>query len=450
MGKLPLILTLLVIMPVMTRDSLAQTETLLYTFTGGSDGGVPYAGLLADGQGHLYGTAQQYADGSCTLGYAGCGTVFELTPTEAGWNFKVLHTFHGGEDGANPSSSLVFDSNGNLYGTTVSGGTGCGGYGCGTVFELRRSGDGWQESILYRFTGRADGEDPIGSVALDGAGNIYGTTAYGGDNSCFYEGVGCGVVFQLKRSNAVDDEWTETVLHTFHGTDGAEPFVGVTLVPPQSNFPKSVGPPGTIYGTTLYGGEGQPGDIGGGVVFQVMPSGDSWSYRTLYEFSHLGGRPGGPLTFDDQGNLYGMAGLNGRFGAGSVFEVRRMGPEGSDWIETDIYSFRGPPDDGWFPLYQGVVMDQAGNLYGSTPGGGTSPNCFGGCGTEFRLSKSNGIWSESMVYSLTGNADGWSPFAGGPVVDEQGNIYAMTPFGGDTNCLGLGQPGCGVVFRISP
>jgi hypothetical protein len=270
----------------------AQTGTVLYTFTGTDDGGVPYAGLVMDKAGNLYGTASQYGDGPCTFPVSGCGMVFELTPTKAGWNLKILYTFQGGEDGANPYSSLVFDSSGNLYGTTAWGGIGCGGYGCGTVFELTRS-EGWHETVLYRFTGEADGNGPVGPVTLDGAGNIYGTTPFGGDYTCAYDGsASCGVVFRLERPSDSSGSWRETVLHTFEGADGSQPFDGVTLAPALPYLNSSVGPPETLYGTTLFGGEGDSIDSGG-VVFRLVPSGGSWIYQTVYEFSPGDGRPGG-------------------------------------------------------------------------------------------------------------------------------------------------------------
>ena len=204
---------------VPTKRAGAQTETVLYTFTGLGDGGVPDAGLISDKQGNLYGTTLQYGDGSCTFPFSGCGTVFELSPVKDGgkleWTFKLLYTFEGGSDGANPASDLVFDPAGNLYGTTSGGGTGCNGTGCGTVFELEKSESDWTEKVLYRFTGQSDGNSPVGSLTLDSRGNIYGTTAYGGDNSCYYDGPGCGVVFRLSHILSGQKTWRETVLHTF-------------------------------------------------------------------------------------------------------------------------------------------------------------------------------------------------------------------------------------------
>lgn len=422
----------------LVQSALAQEGTTLYTFTGDSNGGVPYAGLVMDKSGNLYGTASQYGAGPCSSPFPGCGTVFELTMDKGAWSLHLLYTFQGDEDGSDPTSDLVLDREGDLYGTTTDGG---GPSGCGTVFELKPSAAGWQESILYRFTCGADGSFPSGPLAFDSRGNIYGVTIGGGDRNCY-----CGVVFELTRT---PDGWIEGVLHTFVGSDGANPYSGVTIVPFQ--FCQG-GLPGRacIFGTTESGGLGSI--IPGGVIFQLLPSGNSsWNFRLLYEFPDAAGRPGGPLVFDKTGTLYGMAGLAGIFGAGAVFKLAPIGPSGIGWSESDIYSFRGPPD-GWFSLYQGLVFDRAGNLYGETSSGGTSANCNGGCGTVFRLSRIGETWYESGIYSLPGGSQGGqNPYAGTLVVDQKGNVYGTAPQGGDLSCVAWGeQEGCGVVFQVSP
>jgi len=419
----------------------AQTETVLYSFTGGSDGGVPYSGLVMDTEGNLYGTAQQYGNNSCAYSSSGCGTVFELQRTSAGWNYEVLYNFQGGSDGWQPASVLTLDSKGNLYGTTQFGGA-ADSAGYGTVFELERTPSGWQESILYAFTGGADGGNPTAGLVFDAAGNIYGTTGAHGNPNC--QGVGCGVVFKLTPS---PDGWKEAVLHTFTGLDGSDPTEGVTLVPASGANPL-LGPPGTIFGTTLYGGDSQLAYSGDGVVFQLIPSGGSYLYRTLYKFpSHLG-NPGGPLIFDRSGSLYGMDGHGGSYGYGAVFElsVSASQPFGS-WVERDIYPFYGP--NGAFGLDQSVAMDKAGRLYGTTARGGTGSLCGDGCGTVFRLTKTaQGSWYESGLYSFPGGTGGWELFSG-VTLDQQGQLYGMTTTGGDLSCAGY-EAGCGVVFQISP
>ena len=385
-----LFVAIVFLLPALVRQAEAQAETVLYSFNGASDGGLPAAGLVSDKDGNLYGTTWQFGDGSCVFPDVGCGTVFELMRERDGgniqWTFKLLHTFIGGSDGADPADSLV----------------------------------------------------------LDQAGNLYGTTAWGG--------TGCGVVFRLSPTGAgTEDTWALTVLHTFHGADGANPYVGVTLAPPKlCGSPEHAIAGGNgkicIFGTATNGAYTfvEPG----GVVFQISLGGRTLNYSVLYKFPGGCGGPGGPLALDKFGTLYGMAHLGGQYCSGSVFTLSRDSAAGL-WTETDIYSFSGP--DGWFPENQGLVMDQHENLYGTTSAGGTSSNCQAGCGAVFRLSKATGGgWYESGLYSLQGGADGWGPLAGTVVVNRTG-VYGMTPSGGDPGCIGAdNQPGCGVIYRISP
>lgn len=452
MRLLGVVLAALSVCLVLTEHSRAQTETVLYSFSGLSDGGVPYAGLISDKDGNLYGTASEYGDGPCAYPFWGCGLVFELTPedgSEVQWNFKVLYTFRGGSDGAGPASTLVFDSSGNLYGTATAGGNGREGLGCGTVFELERSGSDWVEKTLYRFTGGSDGCDPVGSVTLDSGGNIYGTAAYGGDDTCFYDnaGPGCGVVFQLSPPvSSVRDTWSETIVHTFEASDGANPYVGVTLAPAKFCGAAAHAGRVCIFGTATNGGYGRTEP--GGVVFQLVPTETSWSYRMLYEFPDGCGGPGGPLILDKSGTLYGMTHLGGQFCTGAVFSLQPDAVAGS-WSETNLYSFGGA--DGWFPLYQGLVMDERGNLLGTTSSGGTSLNCQAGCGTVFRLTKAvGGGWYESALNSMEGGTLGLGPLSGNILI-RNGQVYGMTPQGGNLSCDGFGlSDGCGVIYSIGP
>jgi uncharacterized repeat protein (TIGR03803 family) len=420
----------------------AQKETVLYSFTGGSDGGIPYANLVADTKGNLYGTTQQYGDGPCNFPSVGCGTVFELMPGQGGqWTFRLLYSFQGGDDGANPSAGLAFDDDGNLYGTTFWGGStkseDCGGSGCGTVFELQRS-RGWKETILYRFGRGADGGNPSGSVVAGQGGALFGTTSYGGDLNCFYEGPGCGVVFELQPAADAVDGWRETVLHTFEGADGADPYVGVTL-----------DGAGNIYGVTALGGLGQSG-FSGGVVFGLQRSESGWNESTLYEFPEYYGNPAGPLVLDNQENLYGTTEVGGEWEAGSVFELQKGGlaTTAQGWTKTDLYDFLGGPT-GSSPLFSGVVFDSRGNLYGTTENGGMGDCQGGGCGTVFELSKGPmGIWEERGLFSFPGGTGGSYPFSG-VTLDGKGHLYGMTPNGGDPSCQGYWFPGCGVIYEIS-
>jgi uncharacterized repeat protein (TIGR03803 family) len=212
------------------------TEKVLYTFSRGTDGGIPYAGLVFDRSGNLYGTT--WIGGNLTCNYGqGCGTVFQLTPSGSGWAENVLYSLLYGSDGAFPAGGIITDASGNLYGTTTTGGSGNG----GTVFELSPSSGTWTSTVLYSFTG---GGWPLGSLAMDQVGNLYGTT--------LQDGFGLGSVFKLTPSNGT---WTETDVYDFSGTDGANPMGGVTL---DSN--------GNLFGTTAYGGV-----YGCGVAYEITP-----------------------------------------------------------------------------------------------------------------------------------------------------------------------------------
>ncbi len=229
-----------------------KTETVLHSFSGGTDGEQPHGGLLADSQGNLYGTTEFGGTGTGCEESSGCGTVFKVTPSGAE---TVLHSFAGGDDGARPLAGLAIDSQGNLYGTTAFGGTGCGGdTGCGTVFKITPSGT---ETVLYNFAGGTDADGPWASLVLDGQGNLYGTSYYGGGASGCSGGSGCGTVFKVTLGG------TETVLYRFTGgTDGARPYGGLVM-----------DAQGNLYGTTYEGGVGDcyDGLPGCGVVFKVTP-----------------------------------------------------------------------------------------------------------------------------------------------------------------------------------
>jgi uncharacterized repeat protein (TIGR03803 family) len=265
-------------------------ETVLYSFTGRPDGANPYAGLVRDAAGNLYGTALG--------GRRGFGVVFNVDSTG---KETVQYGFTGSE-GDDPLGGLFRDGAGNLYGTTVTGGTGCAHYACGTVFKLSKTG---KETVLYSFTGPPDGANPYSGLVRDAAGSVYGTTVNGGTGTeC---GGSCGTVFK------VDSAGKETVLHSFTGgTDGAGPLAGVVL-----------DAQGNLYGTTYYGGSGKCNDgvgVGCGTVFKVDSTGKE---TVLYNFT--GGSDGaGPragLLRDSAGNLYGTAFIAGAFGGGVVFKL---------------------------------------------------------------------------------------------------------------------------------
>ncbi len=403
------------------------------------DGSGPPSGLVVDASGNLYGTMPQGAssDGG------GCGIVYELTPSpHAGWKERILHQFKcGTSDGTYPASSLIFDPAGNLFGTTSGGGA----YHYGAVFELTHTESGaWTESVIYSFTGNADGYEPSGAVVFDAAGNLYGVTDYGGGGQCQTEySFGCGVLYEL--SLASQGTWTETTLHTFMGypNDGAYP-VGAL----------GVDQAGDIFGTTIQGGNGACVVRDGcGTVFELSPgSGGVWTETVIYNFPGLPGltAPEGGLTLDSHGNLYGAAaGGNGNgcpYGCGAVYELSPS--SGGNWTATVLYNFGAFKGDGQYPVGT-LTFDATGNLDGATAEGGT-PGCgigISGCGTMFRLSPSGGGWTESVLYSFSGPyKDGAFP-ATGVILDAAGDVYGTTNNGGvDQGYYTVG----GTVFEISP
>ena len=281
-------------------------ETVLHNFTG-PDGATPYAGVALGADGSLYGTT--YAGGT-----AGLGVVYKLS---AAGEITVLHSFLGGTDGANPESGVVHNGEGTLYGTTPAGGSG----GQGTVYQIDPSGN---ETLLYSFTGGADGGQPVGNLLLDSSDSLYGVTNAGGAGP---DG-GYGVVFKIDLADG-----QQTVLYTFTGgTDGAWPCAGLTR-----------DAAGNLYGTTLGGGVS-----GGGVVFELDPNGNE---TVLYDFERLieGSGPSG-LVIDSAGNLYGANQAGGASGYGYVFELNR----GSH--KVSLYSFGGGTG-GWWPE-GGVTLDR--------------------------------------------------------------------------------------------
>jgi len=321
---------------------------------------------------------------------------------------KLIYSFAGNADGEYTDTELVTDSAGNLYGTSVQGGTSS----SGTVFQVTTSG---VHTVLYNFTGSADGAEPYKGVTLDTAGNLYGTAVGGGGGSC--DG-GCGVVFKLTNSSGT---WTQSVIHTFTGgTDGSGP-----------GSPVSFDKHGNLYGTTPTGGAN-----GVGVVYQMKPDGTGgWKFRVIHVFT--GGADGaggsaGRLIVDAAGNLYGVCTTGGTNGFGTVFEIS---PSHGQWQFTTLYAFKDQPDGG-LP-YGGLIFDKAGNLYGTTYYAGAHD-----VGTVYKLARSNGTWTESVLYSFKGGTDGAQPI-GGLVTDAAGSLYGTTSGGGAASCS------CGVIFKMT-
>jgi uncharacterized repeat protein (TIGR03803 family) len=352
------------------------------------------------------------------------GAVFEIKQTSTGWQYHIVHNFHGpNHDGESPIGPLLFDSVGNLYGTTSAvNSTGCftRHTDCGTVFQLSHTSNGWVETILYRFTGRADGAWPAGNLVLDSAGNLYGYTLGGGNGKRCSQV--CGVVYELSPGAS---GWTETVLHTFTG--GSDGFTPRGLTPDTS---------GNLLGVAESGGTANSTcEAGCGTVFKLTPGTGGWSLSVIYSFSggSDGGYPISPLVFDRQGNLFGTTLLGGSVQCpnecGTVFE---LSPNGSGWNFSDVYSFSGP--DGEEP--QGILFDSAGNLFGAADGGKTT--C--GCGVLFKLVPGSGNWTETVLYTFNGTTDGEFP---NPVIlDGAGNLFGTVADGGSHNF--------GTIFKFAP
>jgi uncharacterized repeat protein (TIGR03803 family) len=375
---------------VATPPASAQTYSVLYSFTGGTDGGVSLGALIRDGAGNLYGTTSvSGATTGCILG-TGCGTVFKLTPSG---QLKVLYTFTGGEDGGNAKVGLVRDSVGNLYGTADWGGH----FNGGVAYEVPKAGG---YIILHAFAdGPHDGNSGLSQLIRDSGGNLYGVTNGGGT-------IGGGTVYKLTPSSGA-----ETILYSFFGgTDGANPH-GPLVRDGAGNF----------YATTSGGGT-----TNSGVVFKLTPSGTE---TVLYSFpGGVGGQvPFDGLVRDSAGTLYGTTYFGGPTRCcGVVFKLNKHNHE------TTLYSFAY----GSLPV-GGLVRDKAGNLYGTTTLGGAFDS-----GTLFKVDPSG---NETTLYSFTGGADGSFPNAS-LILDSAGNLYGTASQGANKTC----ELGCGVVFKLAP
>src|ERR1700722_13814134 len=343
----------------------------------------------------------------------------------------ILHSFGSSTpDGIVPEADLIIDSSGNLYGTAVQGGTGScpGGPVCGNVFELSpKAGGGWTEKILHQFTNNGkDGYQPRTALVMDSAGNLYGTTAAGGAH-------GFGTVFELTPK--AGGLWIEKVLFSFYLQTGGLPYGGLIL-----------DAAGNLYGTTSDGGSYHNTC---GTVFELKHSSAGvWTQKVLHVFNLDGVdgcSPEAHLIFDSAGNLYGTTSDGGAEYGGVVYQLTPG--SGGSWSETLLHSFNDDDLNG-SSLYGGLVEDAAGNLYGTTAGGGTG-SCPNGtdCGTVFELSPSTGgSWNWTLLYSFAGNPDGGAPFAG-LVFDSAGSLYGTTAGGGPYSNGALGG---GTVFELTP
>ncbi len=320
------------------------TFSLLYSFTGGADGVEPTPPIFGP-DGSLYGST--YFGGAGPCGYDwGCGIIYRLQPpatfcrsTSCPWTETIVHRFRA-TDGSSPNTP-AFDSAGNIYGTAGRGGNlqGCGGLGCGNIFQFVNSGGSWTESVLYEFSGEADGGLPPGGVVFDHAGNLYGLTSY----SQPYQ---CGTAFELANSGG---SWTLSTLYAFNPQigDGCQPSAAPI-------FDAS----GNLYGASI-GNSGGPG-----AVFQLVPGQGSWTENVLHLFPSDVQSADSPLIMDSQGNLYGTTYTYGANNCGSVYKLT---PSDGGWIYTDLHDFNEFVD-GCNPVGP-IAMDSQGNIYGTTYSG---------------------------------------------------------------------------------
>lgn len=398
----------------------AQTEKVLYGFTDNGSGYYPVS-VTFDAAGNLYGTLSFGGSGVCPHKSDGCGTVFELSPNgSGGWTRKTLHNFPAnGGDGYFPAAGLIVDAAGNLYGTTLDGGT----HHYGTVFELTPHANGkWTEKILHSFSNDGtDGKYPWAGLVLDAAGNLYGTTFEGGTFTICVGG--CGTVFEL--SPAENGRWTENILLNFGS--------GYTTTYTPDFGPLIIDAAGNLYGTS-----GGGGTYGLGTAFELSPSaGGAWTETTLHDFGGPGDGviPQGGLALDATGNLYGTTNEGGAYGDGTAFQLTPAGA--GIWTETIMHSFEQTSGggDGTLPRAN-LIVDSAGNVYG-TAGGGANI-----VGTVFELSPGiGGSWTETILHNFQDNGtDGFTPGAS-LIFDSSGNLYGTTYYGGAKNG--------GTVFEIA-
>jgi uncharacterized repeat protein (TIGR03803 family) len=424
---------------IAAEPARAQTESVILKLTA-STGQDPAGGMIADSAGNLYGTA-------LIGGPGGYGTVFELSPpTVSGgvWTETNLHAFSGAPDGFSPVGPLILDKAGNLYGTTSYGGLGVP-YNYGIVFELSPpvvAGDPWSETILYTFQTLPDGQTPNGGLVMDGAGNLYGTTTYGG--AC-----GWGTVFEVSPPATSGGPWAEKVIYSFRYTcngktyyDAASPGWGLVM-----------GSDGALYG--IAGG----GATYDGTVFKLNPPAaghTAWTEKILYTLTggSDGSDPAGSLVIH-HGNLYGTAFDGGNSacfsGCGTIFELSPPSVTGGAWTETTVYSFTGGTD-GANPEWS-VLFDKQGNLYAAARDGGNAGCEFtAGCGAVIKLAPpaaKGDPWTETTLFDFAGRGDGGETNSA-LVIGKFDRLYGTTLSGGDASCTYWGYTGCGVVFKIIP
>ena len=389
-------------------QALGATEQPIYMFQGGTGGALPASGLVTDANGNLFGT-------TTAGGTGGYGTVFELSPPAQGatqWTQTVLYAFTGAADGGVPAARLTLGRKGVLYGTTTQGGPA----GQGVVFSLsppKKTG-AWVQAVMYAFTGGADGGAPRCALISDRSGNIYGTASQGGAGAA-------GVVFRL--SPPVDGTiWVETVLHDFTGAaDGGSPYGQLAL-----------GGDGALYGTASGGGQ-----YGYGTIYRLVPDNEvSWSFEPLYAFQGGtdGSTPRDGMSAAPNGNFYGTTAGSGS-SQGTVFQLAPP-VSGGGWTETPLTAFAGQGNAGSGP-WATVSIDKHGTLYGTALGAGQSPY-----GEIFSMTQANGTWTQTVLHAFQGGADGQAPYST-VLVGAHGVLYG-------TAAGTAGQGGsAGVVWQVS-
>jgi hypothetical protein len=409
--------------------------TVIFNFTFPPDTLTQDGTLVMDSSGALYGPTS-------SGGTFQAGAIFQLTPPPSGtnWNENTLYSFTGGADGNEPYQALIFDAKGNLYGSTLYGGTvnaACPD-GCGVVFELSPpavEGGAWTQIVLYSFSGGLDGAHPNGNLVFDAKGAVYGTASAGGTVSSACP-TGCGVAFQLSPPAVSGGAWTHNVLYSFMGTaDGAVPGAGLVF---DEN--------GALYGTTFAGGTVKAtcsvslGPASCGVVFQLVPPAAkrrAWTEKVIYSFpgGDRGSSPDAVLVFDQHGYLYGTALYGGKGkpgqGGGNSGVIFQMKPPSKPRGQWQFREYLLNHTRGNHP-YGGLAVDSAGNLYGTALFGGAF---FVAKGLAFKLTPpatAKAKWKEVLLHSFTAHADGGNPMAG--ILVGPGNVlYGTTVDGGSAH-----------------
>ena len=392
-----------------TTPAEAQQEIVLHSFDPKIDpkgAWGPTSGLVRESSGNLYGTTEFGGPYNCHF-FGGCGTVYEAVPQEDGiWGEKVLHSFGSGTDGFIPNGPPLLDAAGNLYGTTQLGGVEC---ACGTVFELVPQANGkWTEKIIYNSD--ENSASPGRGLVFDSEGNLYGTVVNSG---------GQVVLFEL--SPQAGGAWTYQALYTFSYTEAPNGFMIFDST-------------GNLYGETSLGGTN-----GTGGVYELSPqTGGGWIFQVLYSFGPQvyggdGDDPTGSLVIDGRGNLYGTTYQGGPLNYGIVFELSPN--SGGQWTEKILHGFKGMDGEG---PEAGLAIDASNNLYGTTVLGGIYD-----WGTAFELTPTtDGEWNFTVLHNFgDSRQDAEEPWAA-LILDPAGNVYGTTYLGG--------AAGRGTVFEITP